>query len=386
MSMPPVRSWNVVLAAAGAVALIVEGQVRAKGGLSPRDYVLAVAAAVPLAWGTRAPLLALAGVAASAILCDAAFDAGWAATGVVAVQRFAVALLGDRQRSRIVGALTAFVVIAAIVAIDGSFDAGSVAIRVPLVFLTLAVGDTVRSRQALRAAARERAEREAREREEEGRRRAAEERVRIARELHDTLAHSLVAINVRAGVALDLDDSQDSSAALEDVKQASATALRDLRATLGLLRDRGEVAPTAPVFDLEALPGLVENARASGVHAEDQPMVRAGFRSLLDSRDDFEVVGEAATGSDALEQARAQRPDVVVMDIRMPEMDGLEATRRITSDPALAATRVLVLTTFELDEYVFGALDAGASGFLLKGGELADLVHAIRVIATASPS
>jgi DNA-binding NarL/FixJ family response regulator len=117
------------------------------------------------------------------------------------------------------------------------------------------------------------------------------------------------------------------------------------------------------------------------VLAEDQPMVRAGFRSLLDSRDDVEVVGEAGTGSEALEQVRAQRPDVVVMDIRMPEMDGLEATRRITSDPVLAATRVLVLTTFELDEYVFGALDAGASGFLLKGGELADLVHAIRVIA-----
>src|SRR5437660_5546312 len=119
----------------------------------------------------------------------------------------------------------------------------------------------------------------------------------------------------------------------------------------------------------------------SVVLAEDQPMVRAGFRSLLDSRDDFEVVGEAATGSEALAQARAERPDVVVMDVRMPEMDGLEATRRITSDPALAATRVLVLTTFELDEYVFGALDAGASGFLLKGGEPADLIHAIRVVA-----
>ena len=117
------------------------------------------------------------------------------------------------------------------------------------------------------------------------------------------------------------------------------------------------------------------------VLAEDQPMVRAGFRSLLDSRDDVEVVGEAGTGSEALEQVRAQHPDVVVMDIRMPGMDGLETTRRITSDPALAETRVLVLTTFELDEYVFGALDAGASGFLLKGGELADLVQAIRVIA-----
>jgi DNA-binding NarL/FixJ family response regulator len=117
------------------------------------------------------------------------------------------------------------------------------------------------------------------------------------------------------------------------------------------------------------------------VLAEDQPMVRAGFHALLDSQSDIEVVGEAATGAEALEQVRALRPDVVVMDIRMPEMDGLEATRRITEDPALSHTQVLVLTTFELDEYVFGALDAGASGFLLKGGEPADLVHAIRVIA-----
>jgi DNA-binding NarL/FixJ family response regulator len=110
-------------------------------------------------------------------------------------------------------------------------------------------------------------------------------------------------------------------------------------------------------------------------------MVRAGFRALLDSRSDIEVVGEAATGAEALEQVHALQPDVVVMDIRMPEMDGLEATRRITTDPTLSHTRVLVLTTFELDEYVFGALDAGASGFLLKGGELDDLVHAIRVVA-----
>jgi len=117
------------------------------------------------------------------------------------------------------------------------------------------------------------------------------------------------------------------------------------------------------------------------VLAEDQPMVRAGFRALLDSRSDIEVVGEAATGAQALEQVRTLRPDVVVMDIRMPDTDGLEATRLITTDPALSHTRVLVLTTFELDEYVFGALDAGASGFLLKGGEPSDLVHAIRVVA-----
>jgi DNA-binding NarL/FixJ family response regulator len=117
------------------------------------------------------------------------------------------------------------------------------------------------------------------------------------------------------------------------------------------------------------------------VLVEDQPMVRAGFRALLNARADIDVVGEAATGTEALEQVRAQQPDVVVMDVRMPEMDGLEATRRITSDPDLKGARVLVLTTFELDEYVFGALDAGASGFLLKGGEPAELVQAIQVVA-----
>jgi DNA-binding NarL/FixJ family response regulator len=117
------------------------------------------------------------------------------------------------------------------------------------------------------------------------------------------------------------------------------------------------------------------------VLAEDQPIVRAGFRALLDAEPDIEVAGEAATGLQALAQVRALRPDLVVMDIRMPEMDGLEATRRITADQAFSRSRILVLTTFELDEYVFAALHAGASGFLLKGGEPADLIQAIRVVA-----
>jgi signal transduction histidine kinase len=259
---------NIALVVASAAGLIIEGSVRAKGSLAPGEYVLALAAATPFLLRTDAPLVALAGVGAGALACAASFHAGWTVTGMVTVELYTVALLGDRQRSLIVGALTAIVVIAAIVAIDGSVDAGSVAIRVPLVFATLAFGDTVRSRQALGAAAREREEREARERQEEDQRRAVQERLQIARELHDTLAHSLVAINVRAGVALDLRDSQDPSAALQDVKHASATALRDLRATLSLLRDQGDVAPTAPALDLDALPGLVENARASGVRAD----------------------------------------------------------------------------------------------------------------------
>ncbi len=114
---------------------------------------------------------------------------------------------------------------------------------------------------------------------------------------------------------------------------------------------------------------------------DDQPLVRAGLRALLAAEDGVEVVGEAADGEEAVALARGTRPDVVLMDVRMPGVDGLEATRRIAADPALEAVRVLVLTTFEVDEYVFDALRAGAAGFLLKDEEPRELVRAVRVVA-----
>jgi DNA-binding NarL/FixJ family response regulator len=115
--------------------------------------------------------------------------------------------------------------------------------------------------------------------------------------------------------------------------------------------------------------------------ADDQHLVRAGFRMVLQRSGDIEVVGEARDGAEGVWLARQSKPDIVLMDIRMPNMDGLEATRQIVSDDELADTRVIVLTTFELDDYVFDALRAGASGFLLKEIEPAELRDAVHIVA-----
>ncbi|MEV5408229.1 response regulator transcription factor [Thermopolyspora sp. NPDC052614] len=115
--------------------------------------------------------------------------------------------------------------------------------------------------------------------------------------------------------------------------------------------------------------------------ADDQTLVRAGFRSILNDEDDIEVVAEAANGVEAVAKARETLPDVVLMDIRMPELDGLEATRRIIGDSRLDAVKVIILTTFDLDDYVYGALRAGAGGFLVKDTEPDELIHAVRVVA-----
>ncbi|CAO5156792.1 Uncharacterized transcriptional regulatory protein YxjL [Frankia sp. AiPs1] len=117
------------------------------------------------------------------------------------------------------------------------------------------------------------------------------------------------------------------------------------------------------------------------VIADDQPLVRLGLRVLIETEDDLALIGEADDGQSAIEVVRATRPDVVLLDIRMPVLDGLGALRAIVAAPELAGTRAIILTTFEVDEYVFEALRAGASGFMLKDAEPADLLRAIRVVA-----
>jgi len=124
--------------------------------------------------------------------------------------------------------------------------------------------------------------------------------------------------------------------------------------------------------------------------ADDQTLIRAGFRALLDAEPDMEVVAEAGTGREAVRLAVRDKPDVILMDIRMPDDDGLTATRRILADPSLSGTRIIILTTFELDEYIAEAVRAGAAGFLVKDTEPAELIRAVRVVhdgdALLSPS
>jgi signal transduction histidine kinase len=290
------RAWHPLdgaLALAGAVALIVNGLLHSHGALPVGAYPLAAVAAAPLAFRRRAPLVTLFGVEAGAITCVLVFDPTWAAVGIVMVALFSAALLGNRRTSLVAGAVTAVALACTDLLVDGSLEPTRAALRLLLLLGALGLGDAVRSRQALRAAALEETRREERDREEKSRQRVADERLRIARELHDTLAHSLVAINVRAGVAAHLKDSQDPSEALLDIKRTSADALRDLRVTLDLLRERAEAAPVLPVFDLSALPVLVDRVRAGGLAADvdieangdgvPSPVGQAAFRIVQEA-------------------------------------------------------------------------------------------------------
>ncbi len=339
-----------------------------------------------------------------------------------------------------------------------------------------------------------RAEEAERTRDEMARRRAVEERLRIARELHDSLTHSISVIKVQAGVATHLarKNGEDPSDALLAIQEASSDAARELRSTLEVLRREDDVTGSG----LDRLPALVERAQSSGLptnltvrgdvrplppdvdqaayrvvqealtnasrHAvdatasveitygrgsltvrveddgagsrqapvpgygligmrervtalggrlergarcdsrvlgvrraaghravtravirvvlvDDQPLIRSGIRALLDAEDDISVVAEAANGREAVELAVAHLPDIVLMDVQMPEMDGIDATRRIVNDDRLTDVRVVMLTNYGLDEYVFNALRAGASGFVVKDTEPDDLLQALRV-------
>ena len=280
------RPWEIAIALAGAAALVGDAIYRGSGSIAVA-IPLALLACAPLAWSVRAPLPALLATTAGLLLCLAVFQPYHTAIFVLAVPLYSVASLGDRRRSVIVGAATAaFVVVVVVVVADNV--AINTAIRLGVVFGAVALGDTVRSRRELRVAKRE-------EQEQENLRRIADERLRIARDLHDTVAHSLVAINVRAGVAAHLHASEDSDGALRDIMSVSAEALNDLRTTLGLLREADDAAPTSPTLDLAAMTQLLDRAKAGGLDADADVQLNGHTIPIAVAQAGFRIVQEALT-------------------------------------------------------------------------------------------
>jgi CheY-like chemotaxis protein len=256
--------------------------------------------------------------------------------------------------------------------------------------------------------------------------------MRIARDLHDVIAHHLALANAQAGTVIYLMDTKPGTARTMagDLGGTIVAALEELKTTVSLLRqadDPESPLEPAPGAGAASRPGRLvrfrrphrhhhHRRRAPAADSRDRPdrvphhpgsthqrhqtrprkpgpgpaglhqaLLRQTFRILISATPDMEVVGEAADGKQAAELARTHHPDVVVMDIRMPGTDGLAATETICADPDLAGTRILILTTFETEEYVARALRAGASGFLGKTASTDDLLDGIRTIAAAAP-
>jgi signal transduction histidine kinase len=291
---------------------------------------LALLACLPLAWSSQAPLTALLGVAVGLVVCLAVFHPYETAIFVAAIPLYNVASFGDRRRSLLVGAATAVILVTVIV-IVGSENLGTAAgVRLLLAFGALVVGDTVRSRRELREANRDRERRIQQEREQESRRRVSDERLRIARDLHDTVAHALVAINVRAGVAAHLRANDGSDEVLTDIMEVSAEALNDLRATLSLLREVDDPAPTAPTLDLTSMSQLLGRAQAAGIDAEADVELDGHVIPVAVEQASFRIVQEALTN--VMRHAAASRAQVALR----VETDALhiEVTDDGTSAPA----------------------------------------------------
>jgi signal transduction histidine kinase len=303
------RPWDILFALAGAAALAGDGIHRGTGSAGIA-VALSLLACLPLAWGSQAPLTALLGTAAGLLVCLAVFQPYDTAIFVLAVALYSVASLGDRRRSLVVGAVTALFLVSVIMVIDSDDVASDTGTRLGLALGALVVGDTVRSRRQLREANRERDLRISHEREQENRRRIADERLRIARDLHDTVAHALVAINVRAGVAAHLHASEDSDGALTDIMAVSAEALNDLRTTLSLLREADDPAPTAPTLDLASMTQLLDRAKAAGLDADADVKLNGHAIPIAVEQAGFRIVQEALTN--VMRHAAASRARVAL--------------------------------------------------------------------------
>jgi signal transduction histidine kinase len=240
-------------------------------GLSPAGVAAAVAISLPLLWRHRAPHTVLAFVVAGVFACMATLKPGWSVLLPSAVAIYTVALHGDRLRSlATAGCVVGVTVVVMAVFSDRGVLSTDAAVRLGFLLLALVVGDAVRSRQAVLQAALEREADRDRQRRDEADRRIADERLRIAQEVHDVVAHAMVAINVQAGVAAHVLHKRPGQAetALTEIKRVSGAALTDLRATLGLLRDEGAAAPVHPARELAEVRDLAAPLRAAGVEVD----------------------------------------------------------------------------------------------------------------------
>src|SRR6266576_1826641 len=294
MRPPRPRPWDVLFALAGAGALVGDQIHRGTGSLG-LAIPLALIACLPLAWSSQAPLTALLATAAGLLVCLAVFQPYDTAVFVLAVALYNVASLGDRRRSLIVGAGTAVFLVAVIMIVASDHIARNTGLRLGVALGALVLGDAVRSRRELSEARREQDLRISHEREQESRRRVADERLRIARDLHDAVAHALVAINVRAGVAAHLHPSEDSDGALTDIRTVSAEALKDLRATLSLLREADDPAPTAPTLDLASTTQLLDHAKAAGLDVDVDDELNGHTIPIAVEQAGFRIVQESLT-------------------------------------------------------------------------------------------
>jgi signal transduction histidine kinase len=310
------RAIDVTLVAVGTTGLVVQAWPLQR--LHPAMLVLALALLTCLAWlwRERYPIGTLALNATGLVTAIVALHAYDWASAVAIVLLFFVALDGDRRRSLWVGAATAVilagVLVALIPALERSDDLSVAGTRVLAALGALVVGDLVRSRLALRAAARERAARHLEELRERADRQAATERLQIARELHDTLAHALVAINVRAGVTAHLGGaSAETEHALTEIKHVSAQALSDLRSTLDVLRDRSTPSPRHPALGLSSVPRLLDHAHAAGLDARAEVSLgTATVPSVIDHAG-FRIIQESLTN--IMRHARASQAHVRVI-------------------------------------------------------------------------
>jgi signal transduction histidine kinase len=260
------------LVAALVAVMLAEGQWSPEArGLSPQGVLAVLAVALPLLWRTRVPKTTLAFVVGGVVACLATLKPAWSVIVPPAIAVYTVALYGDRLRTLgTAGCVVAVTVgIMALFSTHGLLSAESLS-RLGFLLVALVVGDAVRSRRTVREAARQREADRARRQEQEAERRVAGERLRIAQEVHDVVAHAMVAINVQAGVAAHVLHKRPGQAeiALREIKRVSGTALADLRATLGLLREDGASAPVDPTRVLAEVPDLAAPLRAAGVRVE----------------------------------------------------------------------------------------------------------------------